>query len=74
MNSAAAIRAAESADHAVRIASRRPRSESEPPGREWAQMDAATGEGIPAAVAGVDAVVHAASDPRWADAVDVNGM
>lgn len=67
------VRAAEGAGHAVRIASRRPRPEGEPPGREWTQMDAATGEGIRAAVAEVDTVVHAASDPRRADAVDVNG-
>lgn len=31
---------------------------------EWARADLATGEGLAAALAGVDAVVHAASDPR----------
>lgn len=65
--------AAEDAGHTVRMGSRRPRPESMPLGREWAQMDTASGRGISAAVAGVDAVVHAASDPVRAGAVDVNG-
>jgi uncharacterized protein YbjT (DUF2867 family) len=40
---------------------------------EWVQGDLVTGQGIDAAVRGCDAIVHAASDPRQADAVDVNG-
>jgi uncharacterized protein YbjT (DUF2867 family) len=35
--------------------------------------DLASGDGIPAAVAGVDAVLHLASDPARANAVDVEG-
>lgn len=67
------VRAAEGAGHTVRIASRRDRGEGDPPRGEWARVDAATGEGVQAAVAGVDAVIHAASDPRRAEAVDVGG-
>ena len=40
---------------------------------EWMQADLATGQGMDEAVRGCDAIVHAASDPRHADAVDVNG-
>jgi uncharacterized protein YbjT (DUF2867 family) len=40
---------------------------------EWASGDLADGRGIAQALTGVDAVVHAASDPRRADAVDVAG-
>src|SRR4029079_13532262 len=40
---------------------------------EWASVDFADGRGINEAVKGVDAIVHAASDPRHADAVDVEG-
>src|SRR3954471_24795657 len=32
-------------------------------GSEWAQADLQTGEGLAGAVAGVDAIVHAASSP-----------
>lgn len=67
------VRALEAAGHQPRIASRRPRPSGEAPGRDWAQMDVATGEGVSAAMAGVDAVIHAATDVRRPDAVDVNG-
>lgn len=40
---------------------------------EWASADLADGRGVAQAVAGVDAIIHAASDPRRADAVDVEG-
>jgi len=40
---------------------------------EWASVDFADGRGITEAVKGVDAIIHAASDPRRADAVDVEG-
>lgn len=69
----ALVQAIEQAAHAVRIGSRRPRPEGTPPHREWAQMDVATGEGVCAALAGVESVIHAASDPRRPAAVDVNG-
>ena len=66
-------RAAEQAGYAVRIASRRSRPQGTPSRRDWAQIDLTGGEGLPEAVSGADAVIHAASDPRRAEAVDVNG-
>ncbi|HEX2081655.1 MAG TPA: NAD(P)H-binding protein [Longimicrobium sp.] len=67
------VRAAEGAGHTVRIASRRARPADLAPAREWARMDVETGEGMAEALAGVDAVVHAASDPRRHAIVDVDG-
>ncbi|HEV7588728.1 MAG TPA: NAD(P)H-binding protein [Longimicrobium sp.] len=61
------------AGHAVRVGSRGPRCTSIPPEREWAVMDLASGSGNDEAVAGVDAVIHAASDPRHSQAADVEG-
>jgi len=40
---------------------------------EWRTLDLATAEGIAEAVAGVDTIVHAASDPRRAKQIDVDG-
>jgi uncharacterized protein YbjT (DUF2867 family) len=40
---------------------------------EWVQGDVATQRGLAESLAGVDAIVHAASDPRNADAVEVGG-
>jgi uncharacterized protein YbjT (DUF2867 family) len=40
---------------------------------EWAQADLGSGDGLREAVAGIDAILHAASDPRNADVVDVGG-
>lgn len=59
--------------HAVRVLSRRSRPQSATNSFEWAQADIASGEGVREAVAGVDAILHAASDARRARAVDVNG-
>lgn len=67
------VRAAEAAGHTVRIASRRARPDGLPPAREWARMDVETGDGVAGALAGADAVIHAASDPRRYAAVDVEG-
>lgn len=67
------VRALAGAGHAARVMSRRERTEAAPAGVEWARADLFTGEGLDAAVEGVDAVVHAASDPRRAEAVDVRG-
>lgn len=64
--------AARSSGIAVRAVSRRPAA-GHTDGEEWMQADLATGQGIDAAVRGCDTIVHAASDPRQADAVDVNG-
>ena len=49
-----------------------PTSAPTPP-LEWATAALATGEGLTAAVADVDAVIHAASSPIKARAVDVDG-
>ena len=40
---------------------------------DWRPADLATGEGLAAALDGVDVVIHAASDPQRADLVDVEG-
>lgn len=66
-------RAAEAAGHTVRIASRRARPHDVPAAREWARMDVETGAGVRQALEGVDAVIHAASDPRRHAIVDVQG-
>jgi uncharacterized protein YbjT (DUF2867 family) len=52
--------------------SRRPRPQSVN-NREWAQADIASGAGVREAVAGVEAILHATTDPRRAKEVDVNG-
>jgi uncharacterized protein YbjT (DUF2867 family) len=67
------VRAAEDAGHTVRIASRRARPDGAPAGREWARMDLETGAGVREALEGVDAVIHAASDPKRHAVVDVQG-
>jgi uncharacterized protein YbjT (DUF2867 family) len=67
------VRAAEAAGHTVRIASRRARPDGVPATREWARMDVETGAGVHEALAGVDAVIHAASDPKRHAIVDVEG-
>jgi uncharacterized protein YbjT (DUF2867 family) len=67
------VRALERDGHAARVMSRRARPASAPEGVEWASADLVNGEGLGAAVERVDAVVHAASDPRRAEAVDVGG-
>ena len=43
------------------------------PSVEWVRADLASGVGVWEAVAGVDAVIHAASDSRNAEDVDVQG-
>jgi uncharacterized protein YbjT (DUF2867 family) len=67
------VRAAEAAGHTLRIASRHARPHDAPAGREWARVDLQTGDGVREALAGADAVIHAASDPRRHAAVDVQG-
>ncbi len=63
------VRSALEHSHTVRVQSRSPNSAPV----EWARADLATGEGVREAVEGVDAVIHAASDPRKPQAVDVAG-
>ena len=67
------VRALNRAGHGVRVMSRRPRRASAAAETEWAQADIASGDGVRAAFDGVDAVIHAATDPRRPDAVDVGG-
>src|SRR5258706_4017876 len=60
-----------SADHRTRVMSRRPGT-----GADWAQGDLATGKGLDAAVADMEAVVHAgsaAAQPSRLRATDVHG-
>jgi uncharacterized protein YbjT (DUF2867 family) len=66
------VEAAEAVGHTVRVGSRGTRRAGIPDGREWAVMELASGAGIDEAVAGVDAVIHAASDPKRSQA-DVDG-
>jgi uncharacterized protein YbjT (DUF2867 family) len=57
--------------HAVRVMSRRPApADAE---QQWAQADLATGEGLAAAVAGVDLIVHCATSPFRTKGTDVDG-
>ncbi|MET0624801.1 MAG: NAD(P)H-binding protein, partial [Pyrinomonadaceae bacterium] len=67
------VRALTRAGHSARVMSRREPAGDATDGVEWARADLSTGEGLGAAVEGVEAVVHAASDPRRAEAVDVEG-
>jgi uncharacterized protein YbjT (DUF2867 family) len=67
------VEAVESAGHTVRVGSRGPRRTGAPDAREWAVMDLASGSGIDEAVAEVDVVIHAASDPKRSEAADVEG-
>lgn len=66
------VRAALGAGHTVRIQSRQPRAAGAPQ-VEWAQADLVSGNGVAKAVEGVDAVIHAASDPRRPEIVDIGG-
>lgn len=54
--------------HTVRRLSRRQQD-----GDGWWTADVASGDGLDEAVAGVEAIVHCASDPRRHKATDVNG-
>jgi uncharacterized protein YbjT (DUF2867 family) len=58
--------------HSVRIMSTRGRTQPDPQ-TEWAQADLATGNGLHAALDGIDTVFHLASNPRNPEAVDVTG-
>jgi uncharacterized protein YbjT (DUF2867 family) len=67
------VAAAEVGGHTIRVGSRGARRAQLPAGREWATMDLASGGGLDAAVADVDVVIHAASDPKHSQAADVDG-
>ncbi len=61
------------AGHTVRIMSRSPRRAGYDSTIEWAQASLESGDGLAQAVADVDVVVHAASDPKNSHKVDVEG-
>jgi uncharacterized protein YbjT (DUF2867 family) len=67
----ALVRTADGAGLAVRVLSRRPRAAAD--GFEYAVGDVASGAGLDAALSGVEAIIHAASDPRRPEEVDVGG-
>ena len=67
------VRRVSDAGHRVAVASRRPRRDETPANIEWKRVDLASGEGVAAALEGVEVVVHAASNPFRAAAVDVGG-
>ncbi|MDQ6676649.1 MAG: NAD(P)H-binding protein [Acidobacteriota bacterium] len=67
------VSVAMAAGHSVRIASRRARGSDVSESIGWAKIDLATGEGLREALANIDAIVHAASDPKNAAAADVEG-
>ena len=66
------VRAMNAAGHRAVTMSRRPAPDAAAAPR-WATAHIVTGEGLPAAVADVDAIVHAASDPRGNPAADEEG-
>ena len=62
------------AGYTARVMSRRPAPSTLETGVEWAQADLATGEGLARAIAGVDQIIHAASQPfKQTQEIDVNG-
>jgi uncharacterized protein YbjT (DUF2867 family) len=66
------VRAAHAAGHRAVTMSRRPAPDASAAPR-WATADIVSGEGLAAAVADMDAVIHAASDPRGDPAADQEG-
>ncbi|MCG6925349.1 MAG: SDR family oxidoreductase [Acidobacteria bacterium] len=59
--------------HTVRVASRGPRPPGTPAEVEWTRTQLATGDGLAAAVEGIETVIHAASTPLSPRRVDVEG-
>ncbi|HEV8396940.1 MAG TPA: NAD(P)H-binding protein [Vicinamibacterales bacterium] len=66
------VRAVNAAGHRAVTMSRKPAPDVTAAPR-WATADIVTGEGLPAAVADMDAIIHAASDPRGDPAADEAG-
>jgi uncharacterized protein YbjT (DUF2867 family) len=66
------VRAADAAGHRAVVMSRKPAPNVVTAPR-WATADIVTGEGLPAAVADMDVVIHAASDPRGDPDADEEG-
>lgn len=67
------IRYGLAAGHEMRVLSRGKRKPDAPGDVEWTTGDLATGEGLRDAVAGANAIIHAASDPKNTVASDVEG-
>lgn len=65
-------RAVDAAGHRAVTMSRRPAPDAAAAPR-WATADIVSGEGLAAAVADMDAIIHAASDPRGDPAADEEG-
>jgi uncharacterized protein YbjT (DUF2867 family) len=66
------VRAVSAAGHRAVTMSRRPAPDAAGAPR-WATADIVSGEGLAAAVADMDVIIHAASDPRGDPAADENG-
>ena len=66
------VRALSAAGHRAVTMSRKPAPEAASAPR-WATADIVTGEGLAAAVADMDVIIHAASDPRGNPAADEDG-
>ena len=66
----AILAAPAAADLQIRAQSRRVRPQNTPSAIEWARADLATGKGLAEAMLGVDAIIHAASDPRRAEPLE----
>ena len=66
------VRAVNAAGHRAVTMSRKPAPDAAAAPR-WATAHLVTGEGLPAAVADMDAIIHAASDPRGNPAADEEG-
>ncbi len=57
----------------LRMCSRQPRPDNISDDIEWAACDFVTGRDLAEGLAGVEAIIHAASDPRRVDEVDIQG-
>lgn len=67
------VRELEERGHRPRVMSRSKDAAGSPGSREWVRADLATGEGLEAALEGVDAVLHAATSSTNFREVDVEG-
>ncbi|GIW96298.1 MAG: nucleotide-diphosphate-sugar epimerase [Pirellulaceae bacterium] len=69
----ALLRDAHNRAWAVRLAGRRLPAADGTQYCEWVPLELSSGRGLPAAIEGVQTVIHAATDPRRSRKVDVNG-
>lgn len=68
----AVVRQLQATDHHVRVLSRQPAPPNAPV--EWAQGDVVTGDGLAAALDGIEIVANFTGDPQNAYAADVEGV